>query len=55
MEWPAWRLIIEKGLSRAELETWDLYDLEKANAYLDIQSDYEAAYSGYSTPVEERQ
>ena len=48
IEWPAWRLIVDKGLSKSELDSWGLDDLDKANAYLDMQHDYELAQTGYA-------
>lgn len=38
---------MEKGTPLSELKTWDLDDIEKANAFLDMKSDYETAQAGY--------
>lgn len=43
-EYGFWRVVMEKGLSASEVDTWDLEDIDKANAYLDMAEDYKTAF-----------
>lgn len=43
-EYGFWRVVMEKGLPPSEVDTWDLEDLDKANAYLDMGEDYKTAF-----------
>jgi hypothetical protein len=43
-EYGFWRLVTEKSISITELDTWTLEDIDKANAMLDMASDWQSAY-----------
>ncbi len=46
-EYLFWRLVTEKGFSPHELDTWDMEEIERANAMLDMSSDWQAAFQEY--------
>lgn len=46
-EYLFWRLVTEKGFSPHELDTWDMEEIERANAMLDMSSDWQTAYQEY--------
>lgn len=43
-EWPAWKLVIEKGIPLSEIKSWSLVELYKALDFAEMQNDYENAY-----------
>lgn len=54
IEYPAWRLILDKGLSKSEIDSWGLDDLDKANAFIDMQNDYDLAQNGFARRDEDK-
>lgn len=46
-EWPVWKLVVEKGISLTEIDRWDLEDIWKAHAIMEMKQDYANAVSAY--------
>jgi hypothetical protein len=47
-------LVLEKGISLEEILKWDLEDLFKAHAMIQMKQDYEAARANYEKKEFER-
>ena len=43
-EYPYWRLVADLRMSPRDLDEWDLEEIDKANAMLDMREDYKSAY-----------
>ena len=43
-EYGFWRLVTGLRLSPNEVDTWDLEDIDKANAVMTMNEDYKSAY-----------
>ena len=48
-EWPIWRLVLEAHQPLSEVLRWDLEDVRKANALLDMRAAHSAAFNEYNT------
>lgn len=42
-----WRIVLEKGIPLTELSHWDLEDIRKMNALLDMQAAHSAAVDAW--------
>jgi hypothetical protein len=45
-EYPFWRLILDVGLPKEDVEEWSLEDVLRANDILDMKQDYKLADRG---------